>query len=344
MSQWRKWIAIILAACVLAAGVAVAEMDGESIEAEDVVEAVVEAPAEDVEFELEDATEDDEIVEAEPQEALDAEAPAITTQPADVTAEAGEIAKFTVAATGTGLTYQWEYQPAGKSSWSASALSTANRATLHVPANKGRSGMKFRCRITDANGASVVSDAATLTTTGGDTPTPVTLAITKQPEDQSGALGATVTFTVEATGNGLSYSWETQHASGGDWVAAGGYAAKFSVTVTSAGDGSKYRCVVTDENGAKVTSNAATMTVSDGPIVQDGVIYELLNGIMTVTGYQGSASAVTVRETVGGETVTVIAENAFAGKTSITTIDLPDTIVSIADSAFDGCTALKSVN
>ena len=65
---------------------------------------------------------------------------------------------------------------------------------------------------------------------------------------------------------------------------------------------------------------------------------------MTVTGYQGSASAVTVRETVGGETVTVIAENAFAGKTSITTIDLPDTIVSIADSAFDGCTALKSVN
>ena len=47
-------------------------------------------------------------------------APVITAQPESVTKNKGEIAEFTVKATGEDLTYQWEYCNAGSDKWRTS--------------------------------------------------------------------------------------------------------------------------------------------------------------------------------------------------------------------------------
>jgi len=48
----------------------------------------------------------------------------------------------------------------------------------------------------------------------------------------------------------------------------------------------------------------------------------------------------TIPEIVNGMTVTKIGDDAFAGNTTITSIDLPDTITIIGKRAFKGCTLL----
>lgn len=49
-------------------------------------------------------------------------------------------------------------------------------------------------------------------------------------------------------------------------------------------------------------------------------------------------------ETIDGLEVETIEAGAFSGQSGISTITLPDTIISIGDSAFSGCTRLKTVN
>ena len=91
------------------------------------------------------------------------EAITITSQPEDVTAAVGTTAKFAVTAEGEGLTYQWQYQKPGKSGWYASGLNGANSAELSVPVTNARNGQSYRCVITDVNGNTVTSAAASLT-------------------------------------------------------------------------------------------------------------------------------------------------------------------------------------
>ena len=92
-----------------------------------------------------------------------------------------------------------------------------------------------------------------------------------------------------------------------------------------------------------VTSRAALLTFAEPEIVIEGVVYELIDDVMTVTGYRGTADDVVVQETVEGHTVTVIGESAFEGST-IKSIDLPDTIQLIRKRAFAGCSSLTNMN
>ena len=90
-------------------------------------------------------------------------APAITTQPANKTVSAGTVAKFTVAARGTGtLTYQWQSRKNSSSEWTNSGQSGAKTATLSVNSLRGLDGWQFRCIVKDAYGRQVVSNTAYL--------------------------------------------------------------------------------------------------------------------------------------------------------------------------------------
>ncbi len=86
-----------------------------------------------------------------------------------------------------------------------------------------------------------------------------------------------------------------------------------------------------------------------GPtMTQDGVKYahhtaQNTNTIYVVN-YSGSASSLTIPEVIGGATVTEIGEGAFMGKTSLVSIDLPDTITVIRARAFKNCTNLANMN
>ncbi len=72
--------------------------------------------------------------------------------------------------------------------------------------------------------------------------------------------------------------------------------------------------------------------------------YEALSGdTVKITGYKGTASAISIPDKIDGKSVTVIGENAFQGLESLVSVKLPESIVEIENGAFANCTGLKSV-
>ena len=60
--------------------------------------------------------------------------------------------------------------------------------------------------------------------------------------------------------------------------------------------------------------------------------------------YTGSAASVTVPATIAELPVVEIGESAFENNTTVTSVDLPDTVEVIGKRAFAGCTALNEMN
>lgn len=87
----------------------------------------------------------------------------ITSQPASATVSAGTAVKFSVKATGAGLTYQWQFRTSSAGTWKSSGAAGSKTAALTISATAGRSGYQYRCVITDANGKKTYSAAAMLT-------------------------------------------------------------------------------------------------------------------------------------------------------------------------------------
>ncbi|MCD8188926.1 MAG: hypothetical protein LUD78_01665, partial [Clostridiales bacterium] len=141
--------------------------------------------------------------------------------------------------------------------------------SVTLTANKGRNGYSYRCKITDASGNVVYSDAAVLTVTTPEVTDPIT--VTTQPTDVTANKGDSVTLTVEATSNlgeTLTYQWQYQTATGSKWynctaTTGEGYASD-SVTLTAnkGRNGYKYRCKITDESGNVVYTDVITLTVT----------------------------------------------------------------------------------
>ena len=93
--------------------------------------------------------------------------PAITTQPSNVTICAGSNASFSVAATGTGLTYQWQVNTGSGfvNITNGAPYSGATTATLSITgATPGMNGYSYRCVVsgTCPAGSAATSNSATL--------------------------------------------------------------------------------------------------------------------------------------------------------------------------------------
>ena len=84
----------------------------------------------------------------------------ITKQPVSTAAKAGKNFLFTVVATGTGLTYQWQYSNDNGTTWTNSVI--GKTAVFSATAVKAYNGYLYRCVVTDNSGKSVISDEATL--------------------------------------------------------------------------------------------------------------------------------------------------------------------------------------
>ena len=176
----------------------------------------------------------------------------IKTQPTSVSTTAGTAVTMKVVATGKNLSYQWQYKtPSG--SWKNSVGTGNTTDTLKISATTGRANYQFRCIVTDGAGKQVISNAATLTVFG----------IKTQPKDVSAKTGDNVTFTLVATGSGLTYQWQYKTPSG-NWTnspATGNKTATLKVPATASRNGYQYRCIITDAAGNTLNSNAATLTV-----------------------------------------------------------------------------------
>lgn len=137
---------------------------------------------------------------------VNAPATTITTQPSNVTVTEGETATFSVTATGSNLTYQWQQNTDGGNNWTDISSATGSSYTTQAT-TAAMSGYQYRCKVT-GTGGEATSNAATLTVTAPPEPTPPpyippTYAVTT-PETPGGTVtvspsrassGRTVTIT-----------------------------------------------------------------------------------------------------------------------------------------------------
>jgi len=194
-------------------------------------------------------------------------APSFTLHPSPQTRCAGTSASFTVAATGTPApTYRWRKN--GVNLNDGGNISGAFTATLTInpvgPADAG----SYDCVATNAAG-SVPSNPAALTVLVAPT-------ITGQPASVTAPVGSTASFSVTATGPGLSFQWRKGgSALSDDGRISGALTATLTINSLVPTDASQYDCVVTNTCGSQ-TSNAATLTVTTpfvtGDTNCDGVV------------------------------------------------------------------------
>ena len=163
-----------------------------------------------------------------PSQTPEIKAPVITSQPQDITVKAGETATFTVVATGTGLTYQWERDKGkGFEKWGGINGKSASFTTGVL--SKGGNGFQYRCIVSNSAG-SVTSDSATLTVIDdAASPSETTYIITAAAGangsiSPSGSVevkeGADQTFTITAD---EGYEIENLKVDGSDVSAASSY-------------------------------------------------------------------------------------------------------------------------
>ena len=189
----------------------------------------------------------------------------ITKQPDSIEAVSGKYASFNIGAEGIGLTYQWQYKlPTGKSFVNAISAGS-NTPDWEFKVTNAMDGRSYRCIVTDANGSELISEEAVLKIK----PLPV---IIEQPDNIIAVSGKTAVLHILAEGDDLTYQWQYKRATGTRFVNAGDEGAKspdWEFVARKAWDGSLYRCVVTDKDGATVISNEVTFSIAKGPEIYE---------------------------------------------------------------------------
>ena len=116
-----------------------------------------------------------------------------------------------------------------------------------------------------------------------DVPVVTAPSITTQPGNATVKAGETATFTIAASGTGLTYQWKIDRNDGNAWVNIdGATAASYTTsTVDISCNGFKYQCVVSNSAGTD-TSNTAVLTVTENTTPAPGSVdYEILDGANT---------------------------------------------------------------
>ena len=183
-------------------------------------------------------------------------APAITTQPQNAVECAGNNAVFTVAATGTNLTYQWEFSTDGVAPYTTIAGATGSSYTV-AAVTLAQNNYRYRVNISGTCPAAITSAPAILNVGNA-------AAITTQPAATAVCVGQTATFTVAATGSSLTYQWQQSTDGGVTFTNVPGAATStLSLPATVATqNGYRFRVNVLSCTPTPITSNAATLTVN----------------------------------------------------------------------------------
>lgn len=154
--------------------------------------------------------------------------------------------------------YQWEEKLFTNANYKKSAAK-GNTTSILKP-NIADSPFDYRCVIIDANGDRLTTNPARVEINPITNP----LKITKQPNDIKGVVGEVVTVEIRAEGGKapLSYQWEYSNDADPEFKKSDDFGNTRDVlTPNVKPEVSFYRCVVTDANGNKVTSNTAKVEV-----------------------------------------------------------------------------------
>lgn len=179
--------------------------------------------------------------------------PVVKTQPKNQAVLGGKTVKFTVKASGKGLTYQWYERPSAQAEWAP--VPGGTKATLSLMAIGAMNGSEYYCHVENADGWAD-SDPAALAVA------PQPASVKTQPKDATVKSGAKAKFTVKGAGPNLRYQWFEQAAGSDVWIEIeGATKAEYSFTVSYDNNGSRYYCHVYNDDGF-ADSDEATLTVT----------------------------------------------------------------------------------
>jgi len=208
--------------------------------------------------------------------------PTITSQPVCLTVCSGNTATFCVSATGSDLTYQWQFNGknicgATSSCYTIGSATTCNAGCYDV--------------IISNSCGSTTSSMASLTV--GTAP-----CITTQPICLTVCAGSSTTFSVTANGSSLTYQWQYCGKN-----ISGATSCTYTVSNASGSNAGNYDVVVSNCCGS-VTSNTVTLTVNDCNTCNKptslGTCSITCNSAYLSWSYSSSASSFTVEYRVHG--------------------------------------------
>ena len=195
-------------------------------------------------------------------------APAVTVSPSNSAICSNSNTSFSVTATGAGLTYQWKVSTNGGTSYfnvsNTGIFTNATTSTLNLTgAGSNRNNNLYECVVSGTCTPSATSSPATLTINAAP-------AVSTSPSNKTVCAGSNTSFSVVATGGGLTYQWQVSTNGGTTFsnISDGGIYSNSTTStlnltgVTSADNSNVYICVVSGSCSPSATSNGATLTVS----------------------------------------------------------------------------------
>ncbi|SEG64072.1 S-layer homology domain-containing protein, partial [Paenibacillus sp. UNC499MF] len=243
--------------------------------------------------------------------------PAITVQPQNVPpVSEGAPAVFAVAATGTGLTYQWQED----SGMGFQDMPGETNAILSIPAvSLGMNDYKYRVVVSGTGGQPVTSHEVILTVI----PTFRAPVIKEQPAGKAVAEGGMFKLSVEASGLSLTYQWQVDTGSGFVGIPHETNRSLSVPSVTKAMNGFKYRVVIANPGNQPVTSEEALLTV-----------YTVPSAPVNVSAAAGNGQAVvsfTAPVSDGGSVITGYEVTASPGDKVVSGTASPITVTGLAN-------------
>ena len=226
----------------------------------------------------------------------------------------------TFSVSGPGITYQW-YKVGSPDvaltdgTSSGVTIRGSKTATLTIIGTTSSQAGSYYVIVDAACNIHKKSISALLTINPATT-------ISTQPSSQTVCADSAVTFNVVVSGSGtLTYQWQRSTDGGTTWSdITGQTGSSLSLSgVTYSMNNYQYRVVVTSSVCGSVNSNSATLTVSDGPIVNAGSDQTVCANVATVslTGTNTGGAATYLWTTFG--------TGIFSAPTSLITTYTPST-------------------
>ena len=173
--------------------------------------------------------------------------------PESISVRKGEEAFFKVKASGSGMSYKWQFRKKNSPDWSI--WTGKDSSVITAKADETWDGMQVRCAVTDS-GSNTVYTAPTEIIMTGDP------EIIMQSGDVAAYREEPVSFSVAVRGENYKIRWYFKRSGANIWTPWDGHAS--STVSTVAGDewdGAQVRCVVSGKDGKTVYSKPVNVSV-----------------------------------------------------------------------------------
>ncbi len=185
----------------------------------------------------------------------------ISVEPINQVVCAGSLTRFSVVATGSGLTYQWRRGNTDLANSLTISGVDSNILTID-PTAFADTASDYNVVVSGLCGSDVISDFVQLSFSSGQ-------VITVQPISQAICIGATMNFSVAATGSGLTYQWRRGNTDLANSLTISGVDSNIlTIDPTAFADtASDYNVVVSGLCGSDVISDFVQLSFNSAPAI-----------------------------------------------------------------------------